>query len=244
MKEQLYTIPVNDAFDADTECPVCAMHDKLQADAVDFVMGPSYMEDDVRMETNAIGFCSRHLPLLYKNQNRLGLGLMMLTYMDRQIKEIETLSKKKRGGGSLFSRAKEGDALAEYLAGQQNSCYVCKRMAKSYERYLVMKNKGKFQVFAMVPAMITESEYRKLRSSKAGIRVSIEPVPMGTYKSFAYEIFKRRPSTLIAYEGNIAGANMIQEAKNSKYPCRIYVNSRCKPLRVKAESLEGYVTLF
>ena len=96
----------------------------------------------------------------------------------------------------------------------------------------------------MVPAMITESEYRKLRSSKAGIRVSIEPVPMGTYKSFAYEIFKRRPSTLIAYEGNIAGANMIQEAKNSKYPCRIYVNSRCKPLRVKAESLEGYVTLF
>ena len=137
MKEQLYTIPVNDAFDADTECPVCAMHDKLQADAVDFVMGPSYMEDDVRMETNAIGFCSRHLPLLYKNQNRLGLGLMMLTYMDRQIKEIEMLSKKKRGGGSLFSRAKEGDALAEYLAGQQNSCYVCKRMAKSYERYLV-----------------------------------------------------------------------------------------------------------
>ena len=137
MKEQLYTIPVNDAFDADTECPVCAMHDKLQADAVDFVMGPSYMEDDVRMETNAIGFCSRHLPLLYKNQNRLGLGLMMLTYMDRQIKEIETLSKKKRGGDSLFSRAKEGDALAEYLAGQQNSCYVCKRMAKSYERYLV-----------------------------------------------------------------------------------------------------------
>ena len=58
------------------------------------------------------------------------------------------------------------------------------------------------------------------------------------------QIFKRRPSTLIAFEGNIAGANMIQEAKNSKYPCEIYVSSRCKPLRVKAESLEGYVVMF
>jgi hypothetical protein len=96
----------------------------------------------------------------------------------------------------------------------------------------------------MVPSMITEAEYRKLCSSKIGIRVSIEPVPMGTYKSLAYEIFKRRPSKLIAFDGNIAGANMIQEAKNSKYPCEIYVNSRCRPLKVKADSLEGYVKLF
>jgi len=69
-------------------------------------------------------------------------------------------------------------------------------------------------------------------------------VPMGTYKSFAYEIFKRRPSRLIAFDGNIAGANLIQEAKNSRYPCQIYVSRRCKPLRIKVESLEGYVMLF
>jgi hypothetical protein len=92
--------------------------------------------------------------------------------------------------------------------------------------------------------MITEAEYRKLRNSKLSIRVSIEPVPMGTYKSFAYEIFKRRSSRLIAFDGNIAGANMIQEAKNSKYPCAIYVSARCRALKVKADSLEGYVRLF
>ena len=28
MKEQLYSIPVNDAFDADCECPVCFMYNK------------------------------------------------------------------------------------------------------------------------------------------------------------------------------------------------------------------------
>jgi len=136
MKEQLYTIPVNDAFDADTECPVCAIREKLENDAIDFVMGPSYMEDDVRMETNRKGFCARHLSMMYKNQNRLGLGLMMLTYMDRQRKEIETLAGKKRSGGSWFGKS-EGDPLSDYLAKQQETCYVCDRMARTYERYLV-----------------------------------------------------------------------------------------------------------
>ncbi len=135
------------------------------------------------------------------------------------------------------------DALLEE-EDPQTAFFVIGHTLRGYERYLVKENKGRFRVFAMVPSMITESEYKKLRSSKVGIRVSIEPAPMGTYKSFAYEIFKRRPSSLIAFDGNIAGANMIQEARNSKYPCRIYVNSRCKPLKVKADSLEGYVRLF
>ena len=126
----------------------------------------------------------------------------------------------------------------------EKTFFVIGHALRGYEQYLVNRNKGRFQVFAMVPSMITEAEYRKLRAGRLGIRVSIEPVPMGTYKSFAYEIFKRRPSTLIAFDGNIAGANMIQEAKNSKYPCTIYVNSRCKALKMKADSLEGYVKLF
>lgn len=126
----------------------------------------------------------------------------------------------------------------------EKTFFVIGHALRGYEQYLVKRNKGRFQVFAMVPSMITEAEYKKLRGSKLGIRVSIEPVPMGTYKSFAYEIFKRRPSELVAFDGNIAGANMIQEAKNSKYPCRIFVNSRCKALKVKADSLEGYVKLF
>ena len=122
--------------------------------------------------------------------------------------------------------------------------FVIGHTLRGYEQYLTKKNAGRFQVFAIVPSMITEGEYKKLRSSGVGIRVSIEPVPMGTYKSFAYEIFKRRPSMLVAFDGIIAGANMIQEAKNSKYPCSIYVNSRCKALKIKADSLGGYVKLF
>lgn len=70
MKEQLYTIPVNDIFDKPCECPVCAMKLKLENDAVAFAMGPSYMEDDIRLTTDKIGFCTRHMQMMYDFENQ------------------------------------------------------------------------------------------------------------------------------------------------------------------------------
>ena len=51
MKEKIYTVPVNDAFALDSECPICSMFEKLENDAVEYAMGPSYMEDDIREKT-------------------------------------------------------------------------------------------------------------------------------------------------------------------------------------------------
>ncbi len=137
MKEQLYTIPVNDAFDADCECPICYMYQELQNSAIDFVMGTSYMEDDVRMETDKIGFCDTHLPLLYKNQNRLGLGLMMLTHMDKTMKEMEKKMNQKVQAPSLFKKGKTASsAVKEYSDRLEESCYVCERMKNMFDRYV------------------------------------------------------------------------------------------------------------
>ena len=102
MKEQLYTIPVNDIFDKPCECPVCAMKLKLENDAVAFAMGPSYMEDDIRLTTDKIGFCTRHMQMMYDFENRLGLALIMDTHMKNMIKEIELLQKKGRRNVPLF----------------------------------------------------------------------------------------------------------------------------------------------
>ena len=52
MKEKIYTIPVNDAFSSDCECPICSMYKALEDDAVSYTMGPSYMEDDIRAMTD------------------------------------------------------------------------------------------------------------------------------------------------------------------------------------------------
>lgn len=138
MKEQLYTIPVNDAFDKDCECPVCEMYKALETGAIEFTMGPSYMEDDVRMETDRIGFCTEHIRLLYKNQNRLGLSLMVLTHMDRTIKDLTKYSQEGRGvSGGLFKKKESGQPIKEYIDKINSSCYVCNRIRGMFEQYIV-----------------------------------------------------------------------------------------------------------
>ena len=67
---------------------------------------------------------------------------------------------------------------------------------------------------------------------------------MGIYKSFNYEIFERRPSAVVAFDGNSAAINLIQEAKNSKGQSAIFVWSGSKNLMQKAKSLQGYVYSF
>ena len=121
--------------------------------------------------------------------------------------------------------------------------FVIGHRISGYERVLLEENAGRFRVFAFVPTLLGGRAISRIRESGVNVRVSIEPEAMGTYKSIAYEIFKRRESTLIALDGNSAGANLIQEAKNAKYRCRIYVSRSSRTLREKAESLEGYVTL-
>ena len=48
---------------------------------------------------------------------------------------------------------------------------------------------------------------------------------------------------LLAFDGNSALANLIQEGRNGKGRTHIFLYPRSPMLRAKAASLEGYVTL-
>ena len=39
MKEQLYTIPVTDAFESNCECPLCKMKKELEQNAIEYTLG-------------------------------------------------------------------------------------------------------------------------------------------------------------------------------------------------------------
>lgn len=154
-------------------------------------------------------------------------------------------------GGSFNSRdvsPKKSEALLRLLRSltqaldPETTCFVIGSRLTLYERELVNLARGKFEVFAIVPTLITPAEASRLKRSGVGIRVSIEPTRMGLYKSFAYEIFKRRPSVVIALDGNSAGANTIQEAKNGKKEARIFVYRRARVLYAKAKAIQGYVS--
>ncbi len=132
------------------------------------------------------------------------------------------------------------DAL---LAGAdpERVCFVVGHTLAAQEGYLVRKAAGRFRVFAIVPSQLTRGQCARLAAAGVGVLVSIESSGMGLYKSFAYEIFNRRPSALLAFDGNSAALNLIQEARNGKRKCLICINPRSRGLAAKARMLEGYV---
>ena len=122
--------------------------------------------------------------------------------------------------------------------------FVIGHKLSGYEKYLLDNNKKGFKIYSVVPAAVTAKEIDRLKNSGVKIRVSTETEGMGIYKSFNYEIFERRPSMVVAFDGNSAAANLIQEAKNGKGKAAILVWSRSKTLQQKARSLQGYVEFF
>lgn len=134
MKEQLYSIPVNDAFAADCECPVCQMYHKLETDSVEYTMGPSYMEDDTRALTDAKGFCGKHIKMVYDQDNRLGMAWVMKTHFDKTINDIKKVMPS--GPAKLIKKGISDSPLIKYIDNLDNSCFVCDRINNFFDQYV------------------------------------------------------------------------------------------------------------
>ena len=133
------------------------------------------------------------------------------------------------------------DALLKEL-NYKEVFFVVGHSLSGYEKYLIDHNED-FKIHAIIPAALTKNSLKKIKKANLPLRISIETNPMGLYKSFNYEIFQRRPFTLIALDGNSTGANLIQDAKNSKGKGLIFINKDSKALKTKADSLKGYVNI-
>ncbi|SET26484.1 hypothetical protein SAMN04487772_11294 [[Clostridium] polysaccharolyticum] len=150
LKEKLYTIPVTDAFQADCECPLCSMYHELETQSIEYTMGPSYMEDDTRAETDKVGFCSHHIKQMYASQNRLGITLILDTHMNEVIKNLERLSKNgKPATGSFFKKPAYTD-VKSYVDYLEANCFVCNRIRNTFDRYIatifyLYKTEGTFR---------------------------------------------------------------------------------------------------
>lgn len=137
MKEKLYAIPVNDAFNADCECPICFMFHTLEQNAIEYTMGPSYMEDDIRMQTDEKGFCQKHMNMIFASGNKLGISLILKTHFDKVIldtKKLDVSAPKKQG---LFAKADTTESpIVSYLERLNHSCFVCDRINQVFRRYI------------------------------------------------------------------------------------------------------------
>ena len=72
MQYHLDTIPVWEAMEQNTACPLCALYRRVEASEIERSLGGSVMEPDARIRVNEKGICARHHGQLFAMQNRLG----------------------------------------------------------------------------------------------------------------------------------------------------------------------------
>ena len=129
--EQIYTIPVNEAFEASAAdkgcgCPFCALYNKLEDNELDLILGASMMEPDVRIKTNKEGFCKTHYDMMFVRKNRLGMALTLESHLDELAEEIKS--------NKVFA-SKTPKAIPR-IAELEKSCYVCRRIEFNFEHMI------------------------------------------------------------------------------------------------------------
>lgn len=119
MKETIYTIPINEAFEAIQGCPVCGLRDAQETRWAEYITGGAMMEPDVRTETNRLGFCRRHFGHMLSRQNtRLPVALMISTRIGRVLEDLR-------------STGLRPDKSIKHPAG---SCFICDRTEREIAR--------------------------------------------------------------------------------------------------------------
>lgn len=140
MKEQIDTIPVNEAYEAADECPFCYLERQAEQRSMRYALGPgaSYMEPDVRAVTDSKGFCRQHFKKLFDYGNSLGNALVMQTYFIGLQKELEVQTEdfvlpSKRG--LLSKKPVEETGLLKWAREKNSTCFLCDRIDYHMNRY-------------------------------------------------------------------------------------------------------------
>lgn len=143
MKEQLYTIPLNDAMNAADECPFCFIERNVEQELLDFTLGSgsSYMEADIREATDKAGFCRMHFKKMFDYGNTLGNAWILKTHYKQMIDEMtrqfrEFTPAKSSLKDKLKKNSSTDNSLAVWVEAKEASCYICSRYRDTYNRYL------------------------------------------------------------------------------------------------------------
>lgn len=161
MKETIYTIPLNEAFETTDECPFCHLERMTEQRTIKYVLGPgaSYMEPDVRLATDREGFCGAHFKKMYDYGNSLGNALIMQTYFVSMFEEMvaEMDRFQKPGKRGIFAKKPtEESSLVTWMRTKQSTCYICNKLEYNMDRY-----------YATFYQLIKDQEFRsKVENSK------------------------------------------------------------------------------
>lgn len=137
MKEHIYTIPINDAFDKDCECPVCEYIREEEKKLIEYTLGASMMEPDERIRTNENGFCNHHFSMLLNNENKLSMALVLETHLTEIRKLIgndtDAVKTQKK---SVFKKDRIIEDAVKRYELINNSCVICDKIENITEKFI------------------------------------------------------------------------------------------------------------
>ena len=145
MKETIYTIPVNDAFNKECECAICELEKDLEKSNIEYTTGAALMEPDVRVQMNKKGFCKKHYSnLLTSQKNALGISLILTTHhetimgeIDKNVsKQYKNLEKSQKTKIKTKLAQEISDGLIEILNKDASTCFICDRIDFTMDKYL------------------------------------------------------------------------------------------------------------
>lgn len=191
MKETIYTIPLNEAYDEPCECPLCVIESRLEKEAIEYALGAAMMEPDYRIESNEKGYCNKHFSMLNAQSNKLSLALVLDTHLEEIRKELEKVSKSVSTKGGLFKKKANSEKLLEFLDKEENSCIVCDKIEHTMSRYInilldMWKDEPEFRKkFENSKGMCLPHYKRVVKAAEKKLSNSAEFVDLLTQKQLA-----------------------------------------------------------
>lgn len=110
-----------------------------------FVLGnsSSYMESDIRDQTDKAGFCRVHMKKMFDYGNTLGNALILQTHYHKLREEMrKQFDSFSPGKSSVLARFRRSDSsadknpIAAWTAFKDCSCFICQNIEDTFKRYV------------------------------------------------------------------------------------------------------------
>ncbi len=221
MKETIYTIPINEAFDQKCSCAICSIEYRIEREETDAVLGPAMMEPDFRINSNHKGFCKTHYSNLLKNCKALPMALVLQTHIQQQNKDIfaekiDFVSKNKfmkKQSDEHISATK----ITNYIEKVNNSCIICDKVNDIMNRYFDN----------IIYIWKTQEDFRKKFSSQEGfciphfsklLKYAMDNLNEREFKEFYHTIINIQEKYLNQYYSDISEFTMLFDHNNNSIP--------------------------
>ena len=221
MQYHLETIPVWEAMENESNCPLCCLYRKCEENEIDRSLGGSVMEPDARIRVNERGICAHHHQQLFAMQNRLGHALLVDSHSKELLKKLEKLDSiaaaptAKKG---LFGAKTDSSALlAEELEKISTSCVVCEDIESHMKRYL----------YTFLHLWKTDTAFRKKWECSRGVclphavellRFSQKQLNASNQQQFAQSLLKLLKDNLAEDEKDLEWFTLKFDYRNQSKP--------------------------